>query len=232
MNTAATPMLNFRYLIVAIAMLVAAGLEVALTPREKIADHGPKVDLETMIPMQFGDWRLDERVVPIQANPAVQANLDRIYNQILSRTYINGKGEHVMLSIAYGGDQSDSMAAHKPEVCYPAQGFQVTRQFDNKFDTGMGSIPVRRLVAVNGSRIEPITYWTTIGDKVAQGSNWKLQQLKYGLTGRIPDGLLFRVSNISNNEIESFSLQDAFVKSLLNSVAPEMRSRFIGTSAT
>ena len=31
-------------------MLLAAGLSLALTPREKIADHGPRIDLEKMIP--------------------------------------------------------------------------------------------------------------------------------------------------------------------------------------
>jgi len=66
MNTAATPMINFRYLLTGIVMLVVVGLWVALTPREKVADHGPKLDKETMIPTQFGDWIEDTSNVPLQ----------------------------------------------------------------------------------------------------------------------------------------------------------------------
>ena len=221
-------LINLRYLIIGIVMLAAAGLAVAITPREKIADNGPKVDLETMIPKQFGEWRVDEAIAPLQISPDRQASLDKIYNQTLSRTYIDKQGQRIMLSIAYGGDQSDSMAVHKPEVCYPAQGFQVLRQFDAKYDTGYGAIPVRRLVATQGSRIEPITYWITVGDSVAQGTKLKLEQLKYGLTGRVPDGLLFRISNISGNEQQSFTVHDSFVKALLGALAPDQRTRLIG----
>lgn len=47
--------LNLRYLFIGLAMLAAAGLALALTPRKKLADQGPKIDLMTMIPMQFED---------------------------------------------------------------------------------------------------------------------------------------------------------------------------------
>ena len=36
-----------RHLSIGIAMLLAVGLTLAITPREKIANHGPKIDLET-----------------------------------------------------------------------------------------------------------------------------------------------------------------------------------------
>ena len=108
-------------------MLAAAGLALALTPRLKLADQGPTISLEAMIPKQFGEWKLEGTIASLIVSPDVQALLDKIYNQTLSRTYINPKGERIMLSIAYGGDQSDTMAVHKPEVCYPAQGFQILK---------------------------------------------------------------------------------------------------------
>lgn len=224
--------INLRHLIIGIAMLAAAGLALALTPREKIADQGPKVDLEAMIPKQFGEWVMDEKVVPLQIDPTLKANLDRIYNQILSRTYINGKGERIMLSIAYGGDQSDSMAVHKPEICYPAQGFQIIKQTNATLETGFHSIPVRHLVALQNTRVEPITYWMTIGDKVpASGTSWKMEQLKYGLTGRVPDGLLFRVSSISADHDQAFAAQSGFINELLKNSSQEARARLIGKAS-
>lgn len=203
----------------------------ALKPTVKVADSAPKIDLEVLIPHAFGDWKIDESIRPLIADPELQAKLDKIYNQTLTRTYVNSKGERIMLSIAYGGDQSDTMAVHKPEICYPAQGFQILKSpVVSTFSTDEGSsIPVKRLVATQGSRVEPITYWTTVGDKVAvSGLKWKLQQMKYGLTGQVPDGLLFRVSSIQPDDVKAYQLQDAFTRDLLKAMSPDGRQRIIG----
>ena len=225
-------LISFKHLVIGLCMFAAAGMALAVKPTVKAADSGPKIDLEVLIPKAFGDWKIDETIVPLIADPELQAKLDKIYNQTLTRTYINPKGERIMLSIAYGGDQSDSMAVHKPEVCYPAQGFQILKNpTTGSFSTGDVSIPVQRLVATQGARIEPITYWTTVGDKVAisSGIGWKLQQLKYGLTGKIPDGLLFRVSSIQADEAIAYQTQDAFNRDLLKAMSPSGRQRIIGS---
>ncbi len=113
-----------------------------------------------------------------------------------------------MLAIAYGGDQRDSMQVHKPEVCYPAAGFQVLKLAAGAFDTGFESIPVKRMLAAQGDRVEPVIYWITVGDTVAVNSlEWKLAQLKYGLTGKVPDGLLFRVSSLGD-EASAYPVQE------------------------
>ena len=153
-------------IIIAALMMAASAAAVALRPTHKLADAGPKVDLEAMIPKQFGDWRIDDTIRPVLPSPDVQDKLDKIYNQTLARTYINSRGQRIMLSIAYGGDQSDSMQVHQPEVCYPAQGFQVRKSSLGQLATNHGALPVKRLVATQGSRIEPITYWITVGDEV------------------------------------------------------------------
>lgn len=210
-------------------MLGAAGLALALKPTHKVADRGAKVDLETLIPKQFSGWKIDDTIVPLVPNPEQEAMINKIYNQTLSRTYVNSRDERIMLSIAYGGDQSDSMAVHKPEVCYPAQGFQILKNTTGTFSTGSGQIPVRRLVATQGERIEPITYWTTVGDTVAiDGIKWKFNQLKYGLTGQIPDGLLFRISSIQSDDSAAYRIQDDFLRALLGALTPEGRKRIIG----
>ena len=221
---------SYRYIVVSLAMLLAAGLSIAMTPTQRVAGTGPTIDLETMIPKEFGaGWKLDPTVVPLLVDPALQANLDEIYNQILSRTYINQQGERVMLSIAYGGDQSDSMQVHKPEVCYPAQGFQILKEMDGTLDTGFGSIAVRRLVAQQGARVEPITYWIRVGETVAVSSTQrKLEQLKYGLTGKVPDGLLFRMSSIAPDENVAFQRHSKFVTDLLSVLDKNARSSLIG----
>jgi EpsI family protein len=222
-------LISFKHLIIGLCMFAAAGMALALKPTQKIADAGPKVDLEVLIPKTFGDWKIDETIAPLITNPVQQAAIDKIYNQTLTRTYVNSRSERIMLSIAYGGDQSDAMSMHKPEVCYPAQGFQILKNKDDLFSTGVSEIPVRRLVASQGQRVEPITYWTTVGDTVAiKGVKWKLQQIKYGLTGKIPDGLLFRISSIQADEGAAYRSQDDFTRALLGAMTPEGKQRIIG----
>jgi hypothetical protein len=84
---------NLRNILTGLAMLAAAGLAIAITPTSKLADQGPRIDLETMIPKQFGEWKMDETIVPLLADPKQTAMLNKIYNQTLSRTYANSRGD-------------------------------------------------------------------------------------------------------------------------------------------
>lgn len=221
--------IKLTYLLIGLTMLAAAGLALALTPRLKLADQGPQISLEAMIPVQFGEWKLDETIVPLMVSPDVKALLDKIYNQTLTRTYINGKGDRVMLSIAYGSDQSYSAQVHRPEMCYPAQGFQIGRMSKDFIDFDGTKFPVMKLVATQGPRIEPITYWVMIGDSVVRG-NWEqhFARLKYGLTGKIPYGILIRVSTISANEAQSYRTQEQFVRDMVGAVSMEYRKVLTG----
>ncbi len=222
-------LISFKHFVIGLCMLGAAGMALALKPTHKVADAGPKIDLETLIPKHFGDWTIDETIVPLIANPEQQAIINKIYNQTLTRTYVNSRDERVMLSIAYGGDQSDDMAVHKPEVCYPAQGFQILKNTTETFSTGTGDIPVKRLLAIQGQRIEPITYWTTVGDTVAvTDMKWKFNKIKYGLTGKIPDGLLFRISTLQADDKAAYQIQDGFSRELLKALSPDGKKRIIG----
>ena len=134
-----------------------------------------------------------------------------------------------MLSIAYGGDQSDTMQVHRPEICYTAQGFQILKEAVGQMGTQYGTLPVKRLLARAGSRNEPITYWVTVGDKAAHvGLEQKIAQLRYGLTGKIPDGMLVRVSTIGADEAHAYRTQDAFVKDMLQSLDGSGRKRVAG----
>lgn len=213
-----------------ILMVSSGALTKALTPTNKIADQQEKIDLEIMIPVEFGDWRIDRSIIPLQVDADTQAMLDKIYNQTLSRTYVNSLGERIMLSVAYGGDQSDNLAVHKPEVCYYAQGFEIMKTFADDLLTQYGKLPIKRLLAVKGYRNEPITYWVTVGNRaVLPGIEEKLQQLKYGLSGNVPDGMLVRVSSIESDKNKAYQQQAIFIQDLLASVKANERTRLIGT---
>jgi EpsI family protein len=194
----------------------------------------PQADfqLEAVIPAQFGDWRLDGSVIPIAPTPDVQENLDKLYGQIVSRTYINGRGERMMLVVAYGGDQSDSLKAHRQEVCYAAQGFAIRDVHRDHLSLQGADLPLVRVHAQKGNRSEPVSYWFTMGDRVVIGrADRLLAQIGWGLAGKIPDGLLVRVSSISRDTKASYAAQDDFMRSLLASVQAPARRKLAGLAA-
>lgn len=219
-----------RNAIILAAMVAASGLALALKPTIKVADAGPKINLDSMIPREFGEWR-EARFGSSQiVDPQQKELLDKIYNQTLSRTYVNPRGYAIMLSIAYGSDQSDGLQLHKPEVCYPAQGFQLQSRTVGTLDLPTGMIPATRLMTTLGSRSEPVTYWTVVGDRVVTGSiEKKLVEMRFGMGGKIPDGMLIRVSSIDGQAERAYALQNQFAESLVGAVAVEHRNRLTGT---
>jgi EpsI family protein len=222
---------RIRAVVVLMLMVSAFVGASAWRPTQHLADLHGQVDLESIFPRQFADWRIDDRV-PVQLiSPDVQAKLSELYNQTLSRTYVNRSGERIMLSVAYGGDQSDGTRAHLPEVCYPAQGFSIEGKQVAVLSTPAHDIRVRRMVGRLGSRLEPITYWLVIGDRVAtSGTEMKLAQLRYSSVGVIPDGMLVRVSSIDNDPAKAYALQGSFVAAMVASVPKAASVRVIGSS--
>lgn len=221
--------LRLRNLLLLILMLAASGFALALRPTQKIADQEAVIQLETMIPHRFGDWREEQQNRVQIVDPQQQEMIEKIYTQTLSRTYVNSSGYRIMLAIAYGDDQRDSMQMHYPEVCYPAQGFSLEAKETGSLTAAGGSIPVTRILTNLGQRNEPVTYWTTVGDRVFQGGlEKKLVEMRYGLNGQIPDGMLIRISSIDAEPANAYKMQTQFADQMLRALAPEYRRKLNG----
>jgi EpsI family protein len=217
-----------RFILLMVLMFTASALAMVLHPTHRIADDGQKVDLEAMIPKQFGQWHEAQQGGQI-INPQSKELIERIYSQTISRAYLNETGDVVMLTIAYGADESDDKQLHYPEICYPAQGFNVIANQLGVVKTDFGDIRVKRLLTVKGNRSEPLTYWTTVGNRVVVGSKeTKLEQLRYGFHGQIPDGLLFRVSSIIKDTDAGFVTQQSFIRDLVASLSTHDRLKLAG----
>lgn len=221
---------NIRSSLVILALMFAASaFAYALKPTQKLADLHPREKLETLIPMQFGDWRGLPANNIVIADPQMADNLSRIYTETLSRTYVDSRGRQIMLSIAYGDDQRDGMNIHYPEVCYPAQGFQSRSAMKGQINTPYGPIRVKRLEMVLGQRLEPITYWTMIGEHQSLGGiDKKLNEMRYSLRGAIPDGLLFRVSSMGRETEIAQRDHEEFIEALLGVLSAETKQRLAG----
>jgi len=201
----------------------------AWRPTRHLADQLEKVELTEIFPVAVGAWTVDANV-PVQViSPDVEAMLNKLYAQNLSRIYVNPQGQRIMLSVAYGGDQSDATRAHRPDVCYPAQGFNILSQQRLRIPLANGSLPVEHMVAQLGGRVEPVTFWFTIGEQVAvSGTDQKWVQFKYGLDGVIADGILVRVSSIDKDEREAFAVQTQFIAALRAAVPSRWTARVFG----
>lgn len=220
--------LSVRGLLVGVLMVAAAGMSLALTPSHDSREPAP--DIGAMIPQAFGEWIVDPTLIPVAPVPDVQVALDKYYDQVVNRTYVNPRGERIMFTIAYGGDQSHALKAHRQEFCYAAQGFQIRQLSHGTLDLGTANIPVARMLAVQGLRSEPVTYWLTMGDKAVLGRAERLMvQLMYGFSGRVPDGMLVRISNLSTDSQGSFRAHQEFVSTLLGAMNVVDVTRLLGS---
>lgn len=214
-------------------MVATAAVAEGLTPRRFMALEAPLPTLPELFPMQVGAWIGSPAQPRMLITPDVQAVLDALYQQTLARLYDHPRLGQVMLAVAYGGDQSDATRAHRPEVCYPAQGFTVSGVHRDELSLmphgSLHRLPVRRMVARLGPRHEPVTYWINTGGTVAtDGLEQKLAQMRHGLRGIVPDGMLMRVSSLDRDPERAWRVQTHFAQSLYQTMPPAWRHRVFG----
>lgn len=218
-----------RPLVVLVLMLVAAALSVFAVPTRLLSDTRPGFDLESSIPKSFGDWKVDPYTIPIPPSPDQESALAKAYDQVVSRTYVNSQGERIMLSVTYGSRQNQQLRAHRQEVCYSAQGFKISQLQRLPLPVAGATVPSARMVATQGQRVEPVTYWFTMGDAAVMSyMDREVTQLRYALKGQIPDGYLVRVSSLSHDPAPAFAKQAEFADALMSSLDGELRKRLTG----
>lgn len=215
-------------LVILVMMLGAAVCAASVRNGVEGAEMAPPISLGSLIPREFGGWREQPRHNIRLVDPQMQAGLDDAYGQVLERIYANGDGYQVMLSVAHVPEQRGVLKPHEPEFCYVAQGFLLENEITTRLDTKAGTLPIRRLLARKGTRIEPVTYWIMVGDTAVQRWQGKFVELRYTLTGRIPDGMVFRVSSIDPDQDAAYQVHDKFLSMLIMATTPTARLRLSG----
>ena len=103
---------------------------------------------------------------------------------------------------------------------------------ESTLQTPYGENAARGRRTSRGHRNEPVTYWFNVGDTTIRNKlEQRIVEMRLGLSGRIPDGLLFRVSSIDEAPARAFQMQDAFVNDLLGAVSAKDRARLAGLHA-
>lgn len=220
--------MNRRDVLMGSSLLVAAGGAAALQPRDRLVLLGDR-KLEDVVPERFGEWQYvksDALVVP----KAKGSLADRLYSQTLSRLYQSPNNIPMMLLIAYGEVQNDLLQLHRPEVCYTAVGFTISRSEATNVALRPGTLlPVRELTARNETRVEPIVYWTRIGDDLPiSGQEQRWVKLRQQMHGYLSDGILVRISTLVEPEPAVFAEIARFVRALITAMAPADRAVMIG----
>lgn len=210
-------------------MVITAVLSVGLKPRlDPSVQVRAAVPLEHLFPSTFGAWSLDPTAVaPVR--PAFDvARRFQMYDQVLERTYVTAKGDRIMLSVAYGRQQSVGLQMHRPEVCYKAGGFNIDSVHDVSLPVRGSNLAVTRLLAHMDGRPEPITYWRLIGESVVNDqTHFRLQEWSWS-GAALMDGLLVRVSSIDPETHAAWTLQGQFIAELAKGMSAAQRVRVFG----
>lgn len=225
-------MVSRRDVLIGLGCLGAGSGAYALRPRRHVRLLGDE-KLDAIVPTRFAGWT--ERPTNAIIAPAEENGLAaRLYNQTLSRLYVNDAGDAaVMLLIAYGNTQSDTLQLHRPEVCYPAFGFRIDGSAVQDIRPAPGiDIPSRELVATSPQRRENILYWTRIGEFLpVNGQDQRMAKLRAQFQGIIPDGVLVRISNNLPDRAEGLALNQDFARAMLKSIPPRKLPALVGTAA-
>jgi EpsI family protein len=228
------PKIPLRVALQVCAALIAGAVFASLiTP--KLSFVSSDVKFEATVPHSFGDWtELASPYSQVSLSTADGINMDQPYDQTLMRTYVNSKGQVVMLALAWGARQRQEIKVHRPDLCYIAQGFQVRSLAPTVFadiSSSNGPVTGKRMTAFSQFSGEAVSYWIRIGNVYSEDAmTTRLHILKEGLSGRVPDGILVRASqHITSSEeaAQAWPVLESFLTELTAALPPETRALLV-----
>ncbi len=222
-------MIQRRDLIIGGACIAAGAAAYGLKPRRRVSLQGSaKLDA---LPRQFDGWTSRD-VSDLVAPKTPDSMAARLYDETVGRVYTHAtSGTEIMMLLAHGDSQSNDLQVHRPEVCYPAFGFAISRSqaIDLPLPGGV-TVPSRRLVATAPGRQENIIYWARLGEFLpTNGAQQRLDRLETSIHGYVADGLLARFSAIGSDPATSFRQVAGFIADLMRAVPSPERASLIGT---
>lgn len=209
--------------------LLLAGGSIALARQPRItAPPMPTAALQKLIPDRVGDWTFQTSSGLVL--PPVDELSARLYDGLVTKVYAAPGRSPMMLLVAYSNKQDGMLQVHRPEVCYPAGGYQLSPTQHVEIPNGLGgSIAANAFAAVGVSRTEQVLYWTRIGDRFP--IRWAAQRLavvEANLAGTIPDGVLVRISNFDAELGQALPELSGFAATLLRQAGADARRILIG----
>ncbi len=210
-----------REVLIGLGCAAALGTAEVLRPRHLMSVMPPGRKLADLVPRKFAGFAeggAGDIVVPRVEGSLVAT----LYSDLLTRLYLpDGRSDpSIMLLVAYGPAQTDLLQLHRPEICYPALGYQIVDRSLSVLDCGAaGQIPAVNLTAAEGGRVEDIIYWTRVGNELPRSfgeQSWA--RLRESIAGQVPDGTLLRASAVRSGTEPNFDVIRSFLQSLVVSL--------------
>lgn len=219
-----------RQLLFGSAMIATSAAAFSLVPKAGAAILRPG-ELETAIPHRLGAWNYVTASGLVL--PPRDETEERAYDQVLTRVYQSDDGgPGVMLLIAYGGGQTGLFEVHRPEACYPAQGYALSGRRQVGVPIGGGKdVTGTFWSAQSDVRQEQLLYWTRIGDYFPE--SWAAEHVavvRSNVALRLPDGVLVRMSVLSNDAAASIARLELFARAMVSGVGATGRRVMLGAS--
>jgi EpsI family protein len=222
---------------IAVVLWVTAGLAVALRPHRYVQPLPARLD--QLIPGSFGEWH-EVKDGPVAVDPSVVTageghNISQPYDDVLMRSYMNGSGQLIQLALAYSRLQSQEIKIHRPDRCYFAQGFVVSKLTLTPLPGVMlEGRPAEggQMLAQQPGRTEAVSFLMRIGN-VYSSNPWAIRYRIFvdGLAGNIDDGFLMRASQIirgrTSETADSYDLQGAFLAALIDALPDAVRQKLV-----
>lgn len=221
------PGVNRRGLLIGGAMALTSAAAWGVQPRR--AEHRlANRKLGSLIARQIGPWTVTSPGGVIVATEEVE-DTDG-YDQLLTRVYAAPGLPTVMLLIAYGSTQGGSLQLHRPETCYPGQGFKLRAFDDPDLPLAPGRVvQAREFTATRDERNERVLYWTRIANNFPRNTGQEYATIiRSVLTGTVPDGILVRVSTIGPDDRAATPELTRFAHAMIESASPAGRQVLIG----
>jgi EpsI family protein len=218
-----------RDLLVGGALLGAALAAGALRFRSDDSRSTGRPPLEQLIPNRIGEW-VRQPFADILI-PQGEAAEDRTYDDLFTGFYAAEAGGGIMLLVAYGSAQVGDTELHRPETCYPAAGFSLSRHPDVTLDFPGKPVHAAVMTARAPERIEQMLYWSRIGGDFPTTSlaqRWSI--LRQTVRGAVPDGVLVRMSTITGERDAGLAVLERFAGEMVATASPTLRGMLIGTA--
>lgn len=224
------PRLNLdrRKVVLGLGLAAASGFAQARQP----APNRPRIktdEFKSWIPNKIGEYQFETSSGLVL--PPSDALSDRLYDNLITRTYQAPTGNVVMLLIAYNNRQDGVLQMHRPEICYPAGGY--TLSTIDPIDVAMPNgeqLPSQIFTARSDTRNEVVLYWTRVeGDFPRRWIEQRMAVAKANLRGIIPDGVLVRVSMLSGDLDHAEKPLEDFVRQHFRESPPHLRNLLFNT---
>lgn len=221
------PVLDRRRLLATGLLLAGGGAALALRPRAD-GHPPPPGTFARVLPRAVGGYaETGASALILPPDSDLRATT---YADVLSRIYQAATAPPILLLAAAAAAREPGLTIHRPEECYPAYGFDLSALRPVRpgaplpYDARATLFTARR-----DRRVEHVFYWVRVG-RAFPGTALQQRQTvaAENLRGRLPGGVLLRLSVIGGEAEAALAAMLAFHAALLAAAGPAGRTVLLG----